>query len=339
MAGILGDIEERITSPLFLAGAGLLSGQGFGGLAQGLQMGSQLNAQRQKQAEMQRRQQAFKDYIGQGGQGMDPKMLGLANALGPDQGLDVLAKSHLQQQGWGHDEKMARLNNDLAAQRAAADPHGLQRAHADLYRAQAARQAQESTIPKMSPAETAVDKAFAKTYEEDFASGGVADQQKNLNQIKEVQDLLKSGNGLTGPVVGSTPDFINKFINPKAVDTRERVEEVVQRNLRVILGAQFTNEEGKRLVARAYNPSLDEATNAQRLGNLFNSMNEALNAKRAAAAYYEKNGTLRGYKGSRAFSIADFEKSIDGPQATQGQPQPSADGWTEFNGVKIRERR
>ena len=184
-----------------------------------------------------------------------------------------------------------------------------------------------SSEPKLTPAQTAVDKAFGKTYEEDFASGGVADQTKNLDQLRAVRNQLRGVQvdpktgvetpmaekpNLTGPVLGAVPDFIKAFTNPKAVDTRERVEEVVQRNLRVILGAQFTNEEGKRLIARAYNPSLDEKTNADRLDNLIKAMDSALASKRKAAQYFEQHGTLKGYNGATRFSLSDFENAIDG---------------------------
>lgn len=184
-----------------------------------------------------------------------------------------------------------------------------------------------SSEPKLTPAQTAVDKAFGKTYEEDFASGGVADQTKNLDQLRAVRNQLRGVQvdpktgvetpmqnkpNLTGPLLGMMPDFVTSFTNPQAVDTRERVEEVVQRNLRVILGAQFTNEEGKRLIARAYNPSLDEATNAQRLDNLIKAMDSALASKRKAAQYFEQRGTLKGYNGATNFSLSDFENAIEG---------------------------
>lgn len=186
-----------------------------------------------------------------------------------------------------------------------------------------------SGAPKMTPAETAVDKAYAKSYEEDVVNGGLADAVKNLNQLKEVRTQLldKKAANLTGPLVGRLPDTIATVTNPKAVDTRERVEEVVQRNLKVVLGAQFTNEEGKRLIARAYNPALDEATNASRLSNLIGAMDQALQAKKAAAQYYEQNGTLRGLKGKTSFSVSDFENAIDGaPPSIQSNPLKSKYG-------------
>lgn len=177
--------------------------------------------------------------------------------------------------------------------------------------------------PSFTPGETAVDKAYAKTYESDIVSGGLADAEKNLAALRSVQGTLKDKNGpnLTGPILGRLPDIVTAFTNPDAVNMRDRVEEVVQRNLRVILGAQFTNEEGKRLIARAYNPALSEEQNAQRIGALVSAMDQALQAKKAASAYFEQNGTLRGFKGKTDFSFADFENAIEGSGSANPQPQ------------------
>ena len=79
----------------------------------------------------------------------------------------------------------------------------------------------------------------------------------------------------------------------------------MQRNLRLILGAQFTEKEGQRLIARAYNPSLSEQENAKRVRNLIKQMQSAAEAKASAARYFEENGTLAGWKGKLP-SMRDF---------------------------------
>lgn len=166
----------------------------------------------------------------------------------------------------------------------------------------------------LTPGEKRVDQTFAKTYEDFVLSGGAADVSKNLSQLRGVhKDLTsKDGPNLTGPLLGLMPDFVTSITHPQAVNTREQVEEVVQRNLRIILGAQFTQKEGDRLIARAYNPRLSEAENAKRLGRLIVSMDRAAKAKLAAADYFERNGTMKGYRGSTSFNLADIEADIDG---------------------------
>jgi hypothetical protein len=104
-------------------------------------------------------------------------------------------------------------------------------------------------------------------------------------------------------------------VNPEQVDTQNMIEEVVQRNLRVVLGAQFTEREGERLIARAYNPQLGEAENAVRVQRLVNAMRNTLNSQMKAADYYEKNNSLAGWKGTHTLSVADLEKIIDGDES------------------------
>jgi hypothetical protein len=182
----------------------------------------------------------------------------------------------------------------------------------------------------LTPGEKRVDQSFAKSYEEYVLSGGAADFDKNLSQLRGVRDQLKSGKeNLTGPILGRMPDAVTSFTNPKAVDARQLVEEVVQRNLRIILGAQFTQKEGEGLIARAYNPALDEATNAKRMDRLIGSMEKMAKAKMKAMDYFEKNGTMKGYKGTTQFSANDILADLDTPeQRSGGDAQAAKGGWS-----------
>jgi hypothetical protein len=90
--GLFGDIEDTMMSPLFMAGAGLLSGGGFGGAMQGMQAGQQSQALRQKQMQEQQRKAAFEKLTQQGGlQGIDPRVMQIAGAAGPEAGLGILS--------------------------------------------------------------------------------------------------------------------------------------------------------------------------------------------------------------------------------------------------------
>lgn len=152
----------------------------------------------------------------------------------------------------------------------------------------------------------AVDEQFAKDYAA-FVQGGSQDMAKQLAQLQDVSRALKvPGNTLTGTVAGNTPMLLKNITNPQSVAMQERVEEVVQRSLRAILGAQFTEKEGERLIARAYNPRLSPQENAIRVDRLFTQLNQAFQQKKAAASYFEKNGTLEGWKGKLP-TIGDFD--------------------------------
>ena len=180
----------------------------------------------------------------------------------------------------------------------------------------------------VSKAVEVVDKKFGEFYAKHFATGGVHDAIKNLDQLDSVirrLDAVAKGTSeenLTGSVIGQRPDWLNSMVNPAQVDVQNTIEEVVQRNLRVVLGAQFTEKEGDRLIARAFNPKLGEAENAVRVQRLVNAMRNTLNSQMKAAEYYEKNNTLAGWKGTLTLSVGDLDKIIDGDKSQFAEPPP-----------------
>lgn len=199
--------------------------------------------------------------------------------------------------------------------------------------------------PKLTPGQEALDREFAKEMAA-FQTGGGADQAKQLSQLSDVVKALGGAKDENGQpiraenVTGNWQGLMNTLgisgiVTPRSAAVRERVEEVVQRSLRAILGAQFTEREGERLIARAFNPYLDEKENLARVQRLFTQLDKALKAKADAAAHFEKNGTLAGWKGKMP-SIADFDQgpapSAPKKDATKGGPSTPAGGGIRFLG-------
>jgi len=186
-----------------------------------------------------------------------------------------------------------------------------------LLEAQAKAAATKASTPQITPAQKAVDTAFGKEYAEFVVGGGFADAEKGIKQLSGVVGELTgkdpisgkevSKKNLTGGFMAVTPQSSHKILFPEAADRAEQVQEIVQRNLRLVLGAQFTQKEGEALISRAYNPALDEKYNGERLSRLMEAMKKGLAAKKAAAEYYEKNGTLIGYKGATRITLGDIE--------------------------------
>lgn len=161
----------------------------------------------------------------------------------------------------------------------------------------------------LTPGQKKLDQEFAKEYADFFAGGGYADVEKGLSQLDDALVSLESSDDITGPVIGSVPNALRRRFSPQSAAVQQDVEEVVQRNLRLVLGAQFTENEGKRLIERAYDPAADEAVNAKRLKRLITQIREAAQAKQDSADYFEEHGTLKGYKGSQKYKSAnDFLK-------------------------------
>ena len=176
---------------------------------------------------------------------------------------------------------------------------------------------------RQTAAGKALDEQFAKDYIV-FVNGGAQDAARQISQLKDVSAALGQPDAnLTGPYLGSVPDVVKKFSNPASIAARERVEEVVQRSLRVILGAQFTEKEGERLIARAYNPDLPESENKIRVDRLMKQLEQALQNKTSAAQYFEQNKTLEGWQGKLP-TIGDFD------------PAPPQRGTSlDFNGYRF----
>jgi hypothetical protein len=193
----------------------------------------------------------------------------------------------------------------------------------DLARARAINVNMGDGGLKLTPAQKKIDEKFADTYF-DWQTGGGSDTIANLAQVGTVLQRLESGQPLTGPMIGIQPDFVLALTNPNAAGAKEQVQEVVQRNLRVVLGAQFTEKEGTQLINRAYNPTLPPEQNAARLRKLFAQMAVSAQQRQAMVEYYEQNGTLQGYRGPQP-KISDFYEAL------RERPIPKAgetvDGW------------
>lgn len=181
----------------------------------------------------------------------------------------------------------------------------------------------------LTPAQKEIDKQAGKQYAEFVAGGGFSSTQKNLEQLREVQTKLGDTDMATGPLVGLLGKDFRSVVLPESADMQEQVEEVVQRNLREVLGAQFTEKEGQKLIERAYNPRLSEEENTRRLGRLIKQIENAAQAKAEAAKYLEEHGTLLGYKGPTPIQTfyAGLEMEDEAPS-----PNPRPSGGSPFGG-------
>ena len=162
------------------------------------------------------------------------------------------------------------------------------------------------------------EKSRDRKFGEQLVEFNLPDINKGLEQLTEASEALSKSDTLTGPIVSLLPNFVGDRVNPEAAEVREAVEEVVQRNLRLVLGAQFTEKEGERLISRAYNPKLDEAENKKRVERLIKSIQDAAQEKLNMKSYFEKNGTLKGYN-SNLPSITSIEQSAFGDSAPASQ--------------------
>lgn len=88
--GLLGGLQRGFTNPMTLAGLGLLSGEGFGGAMQGMQMGQGFEQQRREADHRRRREQALPGLLGAGN--FSDQQRGLLEAMGPDAAMPILTQ-------------------------------------------------------------------------------------------------------------------------------------------------------------------------------------------------------------------------------------------------------
>lgn len=195
----------------------------------------------------------------------------------------------------------------------------------------AASGASRTTINNnLSKGQEKADTAYAEQYVGDV-TGGLADNLKQIDQLAGVAEALRTQKNLTGTVIGNMPESILTATYPSAVEARDSVAEVVQRSLREILGAQFTEKEGAMLINRAYNMRLPQEVNAKRVDRLVRQLKVAADAKASAAQYFEKNGTIKGWRG-KVYTMADF---IDDRVPTRSPGQKTETTTPEQGGIQF----
>lgn len=139
----------------------------------------------------------------------------------------------------------------------------------------------------------ALDKDFAKDYN-DWTSGGAKIARNEINKLSSVISDLKNKKVTTGGLTGLFPDQIT---SDKVLSARANVQSTVMNSLKAILGAQFTEKEGERIIKNTWNEADSTENNVSRLERLVMDLENQANDKDKKSIYYEQNGTLTGYKG------------------------------------------
>lgn len=166
----------------------------------------------------------------------------------------------------------------------------------------------KSATPEQLPGQKQLDKKVADEYADWSFGGKGAQAASRIARINDVVAKLQSDPDLSGPVVGYTLENLPTLASvlfPKAQDTRDVVESVVQTDLKAILGGQFAEKEGNALIKRAYNPRLQEWQNANRMKLLARQMQLVADEKNNAMTYFGEKGTMTGYE-FKPYTYNDF---------------------------------
>ncbi len=145
----------------------------------------------------------------------------------------------------------------------------------------------------------------------------------NVQELTSIADALEKTDTASGPVIGLLPKSIRDRVFPDGASLQDRAERVIQGGLRATLGGQFTQAEGDRFLARAYNPNLSEQQNAANLRTIAREIAAMQLDKDAAQTYFKQNGTLEGF----------VPKGVDGGVAA---PRSKADFDAIPSGTRFR---
>lgn len=150
-----------------------------------------------------------------------------------------------------------------------------------------------------------LNKDFGKQTGE-YLSGGKAEAESNIGIVRAAYDQLKNDPSLTGPGKGSIP--LKSIFLPQTKALQDKLASAVQGSLRPILGAQFTEAEGKRIMEQALDPNLSAEENLYRIDRLLTKIEAAKKEKEDAIEYASAHGSLQGYPRLQNLSKkSDFE--------------------------------
>lgn len=148
---------------------------------------------------------------------------------------------------------------------------------------------------KLTEGQKTADKEFAKDYNE-WTSGGAETAQSEINKLKNVVNSMSKGDVTTGGLTGMFPD---RMTSNDVLKARADVQSTVMNSLKALLGAQFTEKEGERVIRNTWNEADSTENNIARLNRLIGDLEAKAVAKNKKALFYEQNnGSIAGYKGN-----------------------------------------
>ncbi len=153
---------------------------------------------------------------------------------------------------------------------------------------------------KATEAQEVVDKEFAKDYAE-FAGKGAVNTKNSLNKMKLLVNEIKKDTGFGEAGGGRSAAILPDTLRSRdAIRRRDQARNLANSTLKELFGGQLSDAEREAAAREYYNDALDNKENAKILDSKIQELQGQYENKLAQAKYYEKNGTLRGFKGSEA---------------------------------------
>lgn len=164
-------------------------------------------------------------------------------------------------------EELALLNTDqlFEAQKFSVAESGKEGRARIVQQGQNARQQNQID----SAGHTELAKKIADVYSGYAAGGGRAAFDSSLGKLNETAVALESGSVKTGGVSTKIPGFksddAQSMLNPKMVEMKTQAQSALNAVLRQTLGAQFTEQEGLRVLNQVWDDRQSPAVNAKKI--------------------------------------------------------------------------
>jgi len=165
------------------------------------------------------------------------------------------------------------------------------------------RQAMQNRPPapvELTPGQKAADQAYGREYQ-NWVGGKRSGLEQGLGALAAAKKRIY-GEGteprkdLSGTYRAALPDFVRPFMAPEQEAVKQDVRSAVVQTLRATLGAQFTEKEGERIFAMAWDDKLPIRENIAKLDRVMQQYKTQYEEENAKARYFEDKGTLAGYK-------------------------------------------
>ena len=227
-------------------------------------------------------------------------------------------KTQLEMQKLEQEVERSRLFGEIASQMMRGDPTGnggmgsltamamLDQKNAPGYLIEIAKlrkeeeEKEQSLAGQLKPGEQKIDEKFSAEVVNFISSGAEGKILKQMDVIQTTIDELKNnpekyyGSALNRIVAG-TP-IAKDFLTPELANLKETYDGAIQGALRSILGAAYTEQEGKDVLRRGFNVRLPPADNIARMERELKSLESQLANKKRTIEYFQDKGTLRGFQ-------------------------------------------
>ncbi len=191
---------------------------------------------------------------------------------------------------------------------------------------------------KLPPGLNKADETLGEMYAK-YITGDTASVKKNMNQLGIAINTMEAKPELFGNLSGALPVEVRSLFPglKEGANVQQMVQDVVQTNLRQVLGSQFTEREGAGLMKRVLDPNQPTAVNVDRAKRLLKSIQEAAQAKQDTMQYFGKHNSISGYqpKYSMVGSVDDIlsNAGLDVGYPSPANASPSSSGNTPTPGA------